>query len=94
MDDSGYDIATQRLSRLLSHRRSLVVLAGLGLSAGILADDADARHKKHNNRKKKFCKCSACSRCVKGKCKPVADGTACGTNGVCSHNVCAVMHLR
>ena len=52
MDVETFDAATQRLAGLLSRRRSLGVLAALGLSTGLLASDADAK-KKHKKKKKK-----------------------------------------
>lgn len=59
MDDSAFDAATQRVPALLSRRRSLGLLSVLGLGAGLMAEDAEAKkrrktkHKKKRNKKKK-----------------------------------------
>lgn len=91
MDASRFDTATQRVSGLLTRRRGLGLLSALGVSLAMGSNDASAgKRKKGNNRKKKFCKCSACSRCVKGKCLPADDGTTCST-GVCINGTCEPM---
>jgi len=88
MDASRFDTATQRVSGLLTRRRGLGLLAALGVSLAWQGDEARARKRKTgNNRKKKQCKCAECSTCVKGKCRPVADRTAC-SDGACVNGTC------
>lgn len=96
MDDAAFDTATRRVPALLTRRRSLGVLSVLGLGAGLLTNDAEAkkRRKKKKRKNKKgnqplTCTgCTVCETCVNGVCQPVADGTTCGTDAVCRHNVC------
>ena len=87
MDGLDFDTATQRLSSLISRRRSLGVLAVLG--AGLLTDEAAADKKRKRKRRRCQKKCPACQRCSKGKCKPARTNTPCH-GGVCVNGVCPV----
>lgn len=103
MDESRFDKTAQRVSDLLSRRRTLGTLATLGLGAGLLFDDAGAKKKKKKKNKGKgtssttttvppqrqCTNCALCERCVDGSCQPLADGEACGTGGVCFEGACA-----
>ena len=100
MEDSAFDAVTQRLTRLLSRRRSLGLLAGASLGTALLNGEVEARkkHKKHKKHKKtptttpqpKTCTgCTACETCVNGVCQPLAEGAACGANGACTRGACA-----
>lgn len=88
MDVSRFDTETRRVSELLTRRRGLGLLAALGVSLALEANDASAgKRKKRGNKKKKQCKCAECSTCVKGKCRPVADRTECSA-GACVNGMC------
>jgi hypothetical protein len=84
MDDHRFDALTTRLASGLSRRRSLGLLAGLGMGAGVLGDEAAGKRKK----KKKKKPCPPCVGRKKGKCKKrLVDGTAC-TGGTCRGGQC------
>lgn len=91
MDDSAFDAATQHLAAHLSRRGIVGAMTALGVGVGLLNDNADARsrNKRKKKKKKRSCNCAPCSTCFEGSCIPLPDGEPCGSNGVCSHNVCA-----
>lgn len=64
------------------------MLAALGVGLALeVAEVAARKRKRGGNRKKKFCKCAECSRCVNGKCRPAPNRTACST-GACINGTC------
>lgn len=99
MDASKFDAVTERLSGLLSRRRSLGALAALGLGVGFHIDDATAKRKKKKKKKNgskdnpppssPCSDCSPCETCVNDVCQPITDLTACGADHVCLHGACA-----
>ncbi len=66
-------------------RRALFSLGLSGLLGVAGIEIIDARKKKKKKCKKK---CPVCQRCKKGKCKPKANGTACGENRTCGTGEC------
>jgi len=98
VDDSGFDAVVRRLTNHFSRRRSLAMLAALGLGASLLTNDVDAKKRRKNKKRKKKNKpqppptctgCTDCETCVNGACQPVANETACGTGDVCLNGACA-----
>ena len=89
MDDSAFDAATQHLAARLSRRGIPGIMTAIAVGIGLPHENADAKSRNKRKKKKKSCKCAPCSTCLKGSCVPLPDGASCGTNGVCSHNVCA-----
>jgi hypothetical protein len=86
MDDSAFDAATQRLSSLLTRRRSLSVLVAAGLGAGLLADEGEAKKKKGKKGKKgKGNKGNKGNQGIQPPVIPCTDCTVCETcvNGAC-----------
>jgi hypothetical protein len=78
MDNARFDDLTQRLASTLSRRRSLGLVALLGLHQVAPVPEAAAKKK-----------CPPCKKRKQGKCtrnKP--DGTACGGLKVCHHGRC------
>lgn len=73
MDGYQFDDLLRTLAR--SRRAAIVTLVGVAASmAGLPAAEG--------KKKKKKCRgCPACKECVKGKCRPLPDRSACG--GVC-----------
>lgn len=80
MDDRRFDAVT----RSLASRRAAVggVLAAL---LGVAIPGTAAARKKPKKCKPK---CPVCKKCVKGKCKPQPDGTACGAGQTCTGGDC------
>ena len=84
MESDRFDALTARLAGTLSRRRTVGLLAALGIAGAGAANDADAKKKK-----KKKCKgCTECQACKKGKCKPKPEGSAC-IGGLCNGGGCA-----
>ena len=84
MESVRFDALTARLATTLPRRRSVGLLAALGVAGAGLATEVDARKKK-----KKKCKgCTECQACKKGKCKPKPEGSAC-IGGLCAGGGCA-----
>lgn len=82
MDAVQFDAFTQQITARLS-RRSLGLLAALGLRAHPSPDEAEAR-----KRRKKKKPCPPCKKRKKGKCKKrLPDGTPC-EGGFCQAGVC------
>ncbi|MFT4040679.1 MAG: hypothetical protein QM692_21040 [Thermomicrobiales bacterium] len=92
MENERFDAMTARLTRRLTRRRGLGVLAALGL-AGAAAGGAEAKKKKKKKTCAKKCK-SGCCTGKKGKCiKPNAQSlTQCGTGGeICRSTNCGCL---
>jgi hypothetical protein len=75
VDAVHFDALTRWLSDRSSRRTALGLTLG-GLAGGLAAGDVGA--KKHQKKCKK--KCGPCRKCKRGKCKPKANGTPCGTS--------------
>ena len=80
MRDYRFDLLARSLTRGLSRRRSLGLLASLGLPNLVPLDAAAAKKKKKP--------CPPCKKRKQGKCKrTLPDGTACG-GGTCQRGSC------
>ena len=97
---SGFDQCLQDIKvagsdmnqeRIAAHTHMLTIVprrrAIVGLAAAIGLGDLITGAAKKRKKKKKKCKtCDPCQQCVKGKCKPTAAGTPCGTGHQCFAN--------
>ena len=81
MDDHRFDA----LTRSLASRRAAVGGLLAALPGVAILGTAAAKKKK---RKKCKPKCPDCQKCVKGKCKPQPNGTACGAGQTCTGGTC------
>lgn len=90
MDTTSFHTLLRSLTSHASRRHVLHGLAGaLGLAgAPVLPKVADVKNKKRNKRRRRCNSCGPCRRCQKGKCKPKADGTACGSGTICQGGAC------
>ena len=78
MDNARFDALAQRLTSALSRRRSLGLLALLGLPPVLPASETDAKKK-----------CAPCQKRKHGTCKgKKPDGTPCGGSRICHDGRC------
>jgi hypothetical protein len=87
MDPLRFDRVVQWLATTSRRRLSSVALVSASafvLGAG--AGEGLAKKGKKAKKRKKCKGCSPCQNCVKGKCKPKAEGASCGANGECLAN--------
>jgi hypothetical protein len=75
------------LSRALDFNHSRRGAAGLSL-AGILAFFGHGETSGKRRRSCKVIRCVECTKCRRGRCKPLPDGTECSDGGVCRDGHC------
>jgi hypothetical protein len=83
MDTERFDDLTRTLNAAQSRRAA----AGVGL-AGLLAVFGHEEASAKRRRSCKAIRCVECTKCRRGRCKPLPDGTECSNGGTCRDGHC------